>query len=417
MRLLFVHQNFPGQYRHLVRHCASMPDCEIACIGESANMTQWEGINGVRLHGTATPQKGGLSTHPYVRDFEGHILRGLIVARTAMEIRKSGFVPDVICAHIGWGEALYLKDIFPEARILAFCEFYFNATGSVMDFEKIPLSPDTRLNTRTCNATQLVSLVAADHGVAPTRWQRSQYPPMFTENISVVHDGIDTAAIQPDPNAHCTLSPAGVRLKSGDEVITYASRYCEPYRGFHILTQALPLIQQLRPNAHVVIIGKDSTGYGPPPPEGTTHRQFFMNQVRDKLDSSKIHFLGYLPHNQVITLLQISAVHIYLTYPFVLSWSMLEAMSAGCLVIGSKTPPVEEVIEHGRNGLLVDFFDPESLARTIADVLAHPGRMQPLRDAARKTICDNYDLHSISLPGQMRLIHSLARGERPPVIL
>lgn len=414
MRLLFVHQNFPGQYRHLVKHCAGLPGYDIACIGEAANFGRWEGAKGVRLYGTATPQGGNPATHPYLRDVEGHIRRGQAVTRTALEIRKEGFSPDLICAHTGWGEALYLKDVFPNAKVLAFCEYYYNADHSDVDFDKItPVSMDTRLFTRTRNATQLLSMMVSDHGVSPTHWQRAQYPPALAERISVIHDGIDTDIVRPDPQARCTFGDKGLSLRSGDEIITFVSRNLEPYRGFHILCQALPLIQQLRPQAHIIIVGADDLGYGPRPPEGTTHRELHMSAVRDKLDLSKIHFLGRVPYNHLIALFQISAAHVYLTYPFVLSWSMLEAMAAECLVIGSKTPPVEEVIEHEKNGLLVDFFDPEHLAHTVDRALRDPEEMRPLRKAARKTIMEKYDLHSHCLPAQMRLMHAVAQGRMP----
>ena len=414
MRILFVHQNFPGQYRHLVRHCAAIPGCEVACIGESANLVHWEGIKGVRLHGTATPQGANTKTHPYIQGFEGHVRRGQTVARTALEIKKSGFEPDIICVHTGWGEGLYLKDVFPDAKVLSFCEFYYNAVGSDVDFENTePLSLDKRLLTRTRNSTQLLSMADSDWGISPTEWQRSLYPSMVKERISVIHDGIDTDAIRPNHQAHGTLANTGLPLKAGDEVITFVSRNLEPYRGFHIFVQSLPLIQKMRPNARIVVIGSDGVSYGKPAPKGTTYREMFMKEVQDKVDLSKIHFLGRIPHSQFVTILQISAVHVYLTYPFVLSWSMLEAMSAGCAVVGSKTPPVEEVIQHGHNGLLVDFFSPGAVAEAVQKVLTHPTRMQEMRDAARRTVVENYDLRTICLPKQMHLIQALARGEKP----
>lgn len=333
--------------------------------------------------------------------------------RTALEIKKSGFEPDVICVHSGWGEGLYLKDIFPDARILVFCEFYYNAEGSDVAFEsREPLSLDKRLLTRTRNMTQMLSMASGDWGISPTEWQRSQYPAMVRERVSVIHDGIDTEVVRPDPKAHCALV-TGARLRAGDEIVTFVNRNLEPYRGFHIFARALPLIQKLRPKAHVVIIGENGVSYGAPPPKGTTYREMFMKEVQDKLDMSKVHFLGRVPYEHFLTLLRVSAAHVYLTYPFVLSWSMLEAMAAGCLVIGSKTPPVEEVLRHERNGLLVDFFSPEEVARAVGRVLSHPDRMRSLREAARKTILENYDLRSVCLPRHMNLITSLARGETP----
>ena len=252
MRMLFVHQNFPAQYNHLVKHCASLPGCEAACIGESANLMRWPGIKGVRIHGYSLPQEKKSDLHPYLAGLDANVRRGQAVVRTALEIKKSGFEPDVICVHSGWGEGLYLKDIFPDARILVFCEFYYNAEGSDVAFEsREPLSLDKRLLTRTRNMTQMLSMASGDWGISPTEWQRSQYPAMVRERVSVIHDGIDTEVVRPDPKAHCALV-TGARLRAGDEIVTFVNRNLEPYRGFHIFARALPLIQKLRPKAPVV---------------------------------------------------------------------------------------------------------------------------------------------------------------------
>ncbi len=412
MRILFVHQNFPAQYRHLVKHCSGLPGWEAACIGESANLMRWPGVKGVRIHGYSLPPDKKSDLHPYLAGQDENVRRGQAVARTALEIKKSGFEPDLICVHSGWGEGLYLKDIFPDARVLVFCEFYYNAEGSDVTFETRgdPLPLDKRLLTRTRNMTQLLSMAGSDWGISPTHWQRAQYPAMIRERVSVIHDGIDTDLVRPDPAARCTLA-TGARLKAGDEVVTFVNRNLEPYRGFHIFARALPLIQKLRPRAHVVIIGEDCVSYGAPPPKGTTYREMFMKEVRDKLDMSKVHFLGRVPYEHFLTILRVSAAHVYLTYPFVLSWSMLEAMAAGCLVIGSRTPPVQEVLQHERNGLLVDFFSPDEVARAVDRTLSSPDRLRGLRQAARETVVENYDLRTVCLPRQMNLIESLARGE------
>jgi glycosyltransferase involved in cell wall biosynthesis len=421
MRLLFIHQNCPGQFKHLIKKFASLPEHEVACIGNSANMVPWDGVPGVRLHGySGPPEQPEEKIHPYLRDLPQFVRRGQAVARTALEIKKSGFMPEVIVAHTGWGEALYLKDIFPEAKILSYCEFYYNAEGSDVDFERRGVEQrgnvflDTHLLTRSRNFTQALSFISSDWGLSPTAWQKQQYPDIIQQRISVIHDGIDTDLIRPDPEAQCVLrDKPRTRLKAGDEVITFISRNLEPYRGFHIFTLALPLIQKLRPKAHIVIVGGDGVSYGRRPPEGTTFRKLFMDQVAGKVDMSRIYFTGYLPYEHFLKILQISAAHVYLTYPFVLSWSMLEAMSAGCLVIGSRTPPVEEVLKHEENGLLVDFFSVEELANAVDSALANPERMNELRQNARKTIIEKYDLHNVCLPKQMDLINALAQGNLP----
>ena len=411
MKILFVHQNMPGQYKHLLQHYAKQKNVEVACIGESQNLVKWPGINGVRIHGYGEVRKAGKQTHPYVRGFEEHVRRGQQVARAADEIRKSGFEPDVICAHPGWGEALYLKDIFPDSKLLSFCEFYYNTEGSDVNFDKRgPITLDKALITRTRNTTQLLSIAASDWCISPTEWQMSQYPQMVQNQISVIHDGVDTSVLKPDPGAYLKMA-SGAVLKKGDEVITFVNRNLEPYRGFHVFTQALPLIQKLRPNAHILIVGGDGVSYGSHPPPGTTYRKLFMEAVKDKVDMSKIHFLGNLPYPLFVNVLQISAAHVYLTYPFVLSWSMLEAMSCGCMVVGSRTQPVEEVIKDKENGLLVDFFDVEGLAHTVDRGLQDSEENAVIKKNARDTVINKYDLNSVCLPAQLKLIDDVCQGK------
>ena len=202
-------------------------------------------------------------------------------------------------------------------------------------------------------------------------------------------------------------------LRPRDEVITFVNRQLEPYRGYHVFMRALPEILKRRPEAQVLIVGGNGVSYGRKPPEGKSWRTIFLDEVRDRIDMSRVHFLGQIPKPDFLSMLQVSSCHVYLTYPFVLSWSMLEAMANECLVIGSATPPVQEVIEDGRNGLLVDFHSPEQVATAVVRALARPEAYLPLREAARRSILDRYDLHSRCLPDLIRLIDTVAAGQRP----
>lgn len=407
MRLLFIHQNFPGQYRHLLPYFASRSGYEIACVGESHNLLRWEGIPGVRVHGYSVQEKK-IGGHAYSLGFENSIRRGQAVAITCTEIKKSGFVPDIIFVHSGWGEALYLKDVFPTAKIVMHCEFYYNAAGSDFDFEKSKEAGlDELFFLRTRNATQTLSFMHADRGISSTHWQKKQYPDILAHNISVIHEGIDTARFKPNPKAFITLSQNNLTLKAGDKVITFISRNLEPYRGFHTFMRSLPLLQRKHPDAHILVVGGEGQGYGKAAPKGTTYRRMYIEEIQGIMDISKIHFLGQIPHNILKQLYQISAAHVYLTYPFVLSWSMLEAMSSQCLLIGSKTPPVGEVITDGENGLLIDFFSPEQLAEALDEALAGSKRLASIRERARETILKKYDLCSVCLPEYEKLIASL----------
>lgn len=405
MRILFVHQNCPGQYKHLAPFLAARPGNEVVFITQPDKPA----LPKVRQAVYTLKRNPSPETHFYLRNFEEGVLHGQAVVRIAYQLRRSGFVPDVICAHPGWGEALYLKDVFPTTPLLGYCEFYYRARGSDVGFDpsrKVTIDDICRV--RTKNGVQLLSLEAADAGISPTRWQRSQFPSILLDRIHVIHDGVDTALAAPSPGATATLRN-GHKIAAGDEVVTYVARNLEPYRGFPTFMRAIALSARRRPNCHYIIVGGDGVSYGAPAPGGKTYRQIMLDEVT--IDPARVHFLGRVPYNGFLRLLQISAAHVYLTYPFVLSWSMLEAMSAGCLIIGSNTTPVTEMIEDGKNGLLVDFFSPEQIADRIDEVLDHKDRMAALRRRARQTVVERYELKSC-LQQQVRLIESLARGQR-----
>jgi glycosyltransferase involved in cell wall biosynthesis len=352
----------------------------------------------LRVLGYQVKAEGGAQTHPYLRDFESHVRRGQEVVRLALSLRdKAKFQPDVVVSHPGWGESLFLRDVYPHARHLQYCEYYYHATGADVGFDpEFPSNLNDQLRVRIKNSTQLQSLVAADAGLSPTAWQQGRYPPELRAKIRVVHDGIDTATVKPDPQAFIEIQ--GQRLAAGDEVVTYVARNLEPYRGFHVFMRSLERLQALRPGARVVIVGGDDVSYGRRLAENVTWREHCIKEMQGRVDFGKVFFVGKLSYADYLKVLQVSAAHVYLTYPFVLSWSMLEAMAAGCLVVGSHTAPVEEVIEDGRNGLLVDFFDAPAIAERVADVLARPQAFGALREAARQTVLERYDLATVCLP-------------------
>jgi glycosyltransferase involved in cell wall biosynthesis len=255
----------------------------------------------------------------------------------------------------------------------------------------------------------VLALEATDWSYSPTRWQRSSLPAAHQARTSVIFDGIDTAFITPAANAVFTL-PDGRSVKQGDEVLTFVNRNMEPYRGFHVLMRALPAIQKARPDAITLIVGGDDVSYGAKPAGGGTWKDVMLKEVGEKLDMSRIAFLGRIPYGDYRTLLQVSRAHAYLTYPFVLSWSMLESLAAECLVVGSATPPVQEVLRNGENGLLVDFFDIEGWATTLSRALAKHKDYAPLRKAARAGVLADYDLRTVCLPRQLKLIEAVAAG-------
>ena len=402
MRLLFVHQNFPAQFRHLAAYFAAQPGNEVLALGDKANLLRQRArLPGVRLLGYQLAALDQTGAAPFQAGLQRAIHRGRAVAAAAA-LRRSGFRPDIVFTHLGWGEGVFLKDIFPEARILLHCEFFYRARGGDTGFDaEFPARPESILRLRVMNAPLLMALDASDWGVAPTRWQQRQFPPVYRQRISVVHEGIDTDAVAPG------------RAPNDEELITYVSRNLEPYRGFHVFMRAVPEIQRRRPKARIVIVGGDEVSYSPRLPPGETYRARLLRELEGRIDLSRVDFLGRIGYADYLALLRRSSVHVYLTYPFVLSWSLLEAMAAGCLVVGSRTPPVEEVIEDRRNGLLVDFFSPEGIAERVDEALRRREDLEPLRIAARRTVAERFDLRRICLPAQARLVAQLLGASRP----
>lgn len=408
MKVAFIHQNCPGQFKYLAPFLAANKNNEVVFITQPGKPTP-AGVRKVEYKPKREPSK---STHHYLRLTESGILNGQAAGMTAMELRKAGFYPDIVIAHMGWGEALYIKEIWPKAPLLGYFEWYYRARGSDVGFaENQPVDIETACRIETRNGMHLQSLTVADHGISPTRWQCHQHPAEFRKKISIIHDGIDTDNVKPDPSA--TIKIGELELKAGDEVVTYVARNLEPYRGFPSFMKAAELILKRRPNAHIVVVGSDEVSYGSPPPNGKTYREEALEN--GSFDMSRLHFMGRVPYSKFIKILQVSAAHIYLTVPFVLSWSILEAMAAGCLVVGSSTAPVAEVIEHEKNGLLVDFFSAEEIADQVDRVFEYPDQMQVMREAARRTILQRYDLKKC-LQLQTRLIAEMVRFARqlPP---
>lgn len=408
MKLLFVHQNFPGQYLHLVRHFRDSGHSIVFVAQRQAQQ-----IPGIRIL-EYLPLPPTNPAQSYLQDVEMGVANGLAVARLCEGLKREGFTPDLVVAHTGWGEALFIKDVWPAIPLLGYFEFFYRAAGSDLDFDpEFPPSADDPIRIRMRNTINLLTLDAADWGQTPTKWQRDQYPATHHDRISVIHEGINTERVRPDPAARLWLR-SGVSLGPGDEVVTYIARNLEPYRGFHVFMRALPQVLQRRPDARIVIVGGDDVSYGRRARQARNWREQMLGELRDRLDLRRIHFVGWLPYEQYLAVLQISAVHVYLTYPFVLSWSLLEAMSAECLVIGSRTPPVEEVIDDAENGYLVDFFDLDALAERICSALQDRDATAPIRANARRTVVEQYDLNAACLPAHLALIQRLVGGGAVP---
>jgi glycosyltransferase involved in cell wall biosynthesis len=414
MRILFLHQNFPGQFKHLAPALAAAGHEVVALPMRRGPDSRWQGVQ-LRPYWPGRGSTAGL--HPWLVDLESKAVRAQACAQRMLQLRQEGFTPDVVVAHPGWGEALGVKTVWPGARLGLYCEWYYQPAGTDVGFDPEFAVPDPldALRLRFKNLNHDLHADLADAALAPTHWQAGTFPAAWRPRMTVVHDGIDTAALQPQAGARFTL-PGGRTLTRADEVVTYVSRSLEPYRGFHMFMRALPELLRRRPQAQVLIVGQAGHSYGAPPPHGGSWRDRFVSEVRPHLEPSawaRVHFLGQLPYAQFVALLQVSTVHTYLTYPFVLSWSLLEAMSLACAVVASDTAPVREVITHGENGRLVDFFDPAALAQQVADLLGTPAERQRLGRAARALVCQRHDLQRVCLPAQLQWVQALRDGAGP----
>lgn len=399
MRILFIHNNFPAQYRHIIGALAKNPEHRIGFITQNRDGE----LPGVTKLVFEPARKAHDSTHKYVRQFENAVLEGQAVVRVLDQLKAKGFVPDLVCAHTGWGCGMFVKDVYPDTPLLLYCEWYTRARGSDLDFDPADMPAiDDVLRFRASNAAMLIDLEACDRGITPTHWQHSRFPSAFQPRIEVLHDGVDTNYFQPRSGAK--LSLPGLDLSGVTEIVTYVARGMDSYRGFPQFIEAISLVLARRPNCHVVIVANDRIAYGSGPPQGASWKDWMLDKVA--LDLSRVHFTGSLPYGLYRQVLQASAVHVYLTRPFVLSWSLLEAMATGCLIVASGTAPVREVIEDGVNGLLVDFFDVHAIAGRIEDALDAGEHAAGLRNKARETVLERYALAKL-LPAQLGLLERM----------
>lgn len=388
VRILFIHQNFPGQFRHAAAEWAKRPGWQVLAIGRDT-APGLPGVQCIRYKPHRSPHK---TQHPYLRTMEDAVLHGQAVARVLEQIKAKGFVPDAIVAHPGWGETLYAKDIFPYSRLVHYCEWYYASEGQDFGFDpEFPVTLDDKLRIRTWNALHLLNLQNCDAGITPTQWQWSRQPEAYRRKITVAHEGIDTERLGPDPDATFTVPNGpnkGLTLKAGEPVITYVARNLEPYRGFHQFMRALQIVQREHKTCHAIMVGGDGVSYGRKPPEAPNWREHMLREV--SVDPARTHFVGKLPYEQYVRVLQVSAAHVYLTYPFVLSWSLLEAMACGCLVVASDTEPVREVIQDGECGMLVNFLNDRTIAQSMGVALREATDEQDMRMIACRSTKERY---------------------------
>lgn len=386
MNILFAHRVFPGQFRNLIRHLAQEGTHQIKFLALQMHEPADPGVDVVRYEPARTVST---TIHPCLHSCEGAVLFGQAAYRAAERLRKQGFVPDVIFGHSGWGPTLFLQDLFPRAVFLGYFEWFYRSRGSSHGFHpNIPLLPEHELQIRTKNMPILLDLAHAQAGVAPTYWQRNQFPNEYRDKIEVIHDGVDCDFFSPQPQG-LYLPRLGLDLRGKSQIVTYVATAMEPMRGFPEFMQAISLLQRRNKKCEIVVVGEERTEYSNPLDSGKSYRQLMMELY--PFDVSRLHFTGRLSRDEYRQVLYASSVHVYLTFPFILSWSLLEAMACGCLVVGSATPPVQEVIQDKETGLLVDFFDVRALAASLAAVLDAPQNYAPLRRNARAAVLQKYE--------------------------
>lgn len=394
MNILFLHRAFPGQFKYLATVLASNPANNVLFI---TNSDQGE-INGIkkilyRLLGDTA----------YSSFYDEAFEHGKEVAKILTAMKEKGFRPDIIYGFAGWGSTMFVKEVYPDVPLISYFEWFGRAKNSVADFGGQILSQQQKLKIQSDNEHVLVSLKNCDLGVTPTHWQKAQLPEEFHKKIHVIHDGIDTSTCAPDAHAKFLIQDKNLELGVNDEVVTYGTRGMEPYRGFIQFMAAVGELLKRRPDLHIVIAGEDYSFYSPKL-EGQSYKDYALNQT--ELDMNRVHFVGMLPFHEYVKLLQISSVHAYLTVPYVLSWSILNAMSVGCCVVASDTQPVQEVIKDNYNGLLFNFFSSNHLAEKVEYALDNKDKMKEIRENARKTVLENYALEK-TLPQQVNLMNSL----------
>ena len=382
MRVLISHTNFPAQFRRLAPALVELGH-EVVFIAKNREWHAPEPVKGMRVITYDTHRSGGGETlHPYLRRFENSVLEGQAVFRACQNLREEGWIPDWILNHVGFGNGLYLSDAFPEAKRIGLFEWFYRAIGADVDFlRQAPVDSDRALRLRTWNAQSLLELADCDIGVVPTQWQRQQFPEHLASRLQVIHEGIDVealGALERGPHQRPDELPNDPEI----QVLTYVSRGFEEYRGFPQAMNAIALLQKRRPNLHVLIVGSDLVAYGAGRPDGRSWGEWARQDL--SLDPSRTHWLGPLQTEAYQSVLACSDVHLYLTVPFVLSWSLLEAMAAGCCIVASDTPPVREVLTDGDTAVLVDFFSPEHQANAIDALLESEERRRSLAYAARQ---------------------------------
>lgn len=382
MRILFIHQSFPGQFQYLAGAFGALPNTRVLFLAE--RQRREVKIAGVRSL-VIPPPKPVDSADAVEREVLLAARRGACTANVLLRLRKEGFTPDIVCMSSGGGQALYVADVFPEAFRAVYADWFYTKGANYTFFgEGHSRSPADFAPARARNWCQYNTLADSDLAFTFTQWQKEQFPSCLAERIRVIHQGVDTRFFSPCAGDTAVLADCGLPPQA--EVVTFTGRSLEPFRGFGQFAKSISAILTARPLCHVLIMAGSNN---------TSKEKTVLPEALGHLtaaEQARVHFLGFRPYAEYRALLRASTVHVYLTAPFSLSSGLFEAMSCGCLLVGSDTEPVREVIRHGENGFLCDFWDSAALSHTILGLLDRASLMQPIRDAARRTIAQSYDM-------------------------
>lgn len=397
MNILFLHRNFPAQFRHIAPELAKDENNKVVFVTNNSTLNLPNIIKVQYKLKREIPK----NCHRYLRFVEESLIHAQATAEAVIKLKNQGFKPDLIYGHT-WGQTMFMKDIFPDVPLLCYFEWFYNAKGGDVGFDGKESNIDDLAKLRTKNSHLLIDLYSCDAGICPTKFQKKQFPNEFQSKIKVLHDGVDTDFCSPKENTKFVIKDKNLTLTKNDEVVTYATRGMEEYRGFPQFMEAISILQKKRPNMQVIIGGEDRVCYGPQV-VGTTYKKLMLEKL--DLDLSRIHFVGSLPFNEYIDLLRISSAHVYATYPFVCSWSLLDAMSCACPIVASNTEPVTEFMENNKTGVLFNFFNVNEEVEKIEYALDNKDIMREYGDNARQVILDNYQLKEL-LPKHLEYIKS-----------
>ncbi len=408
MKFLFVHQNFPGQYLYILKHLVASGKHEVMFISQPSPST----MAGVRRAIYEAPVPGTGAMHPNGADYDMMLKRADKVLGIARNLKSLGFVPDIIIGHHGWGETLHLVDVWPGVPLLGYFEFFYNRDGQDIGFDaEFPTQPEIGAHIRAMNTINLLAYSLKQHGQTPTRWQHSRYPEWFQPDIEILTEGVNLDTCKPDPAVRSkTLTVGKFKVTPKDRLVTYVARNLEPYRGVHTMLRALPKLMRTRPDVKVIMIGGDDVSYGPRHAD-MSWREYFQRDLAGKYDASRVLMPGQVAYDQYLKILQRSDAHVYLTYPFVTSWSLRESMGIGCAIIATDIPAVSEFVTHNKTGILSPKLDSDMLAENILLLLEDTKLNARLRLAARRYAEKHLD-NKLHIAAFTKRIHQLT-GQLP----